>query len=63
MRNLVLLILAVVVGVVILIGLGFLDLTPEGAEAIDSVQENVGQAVQATGEAIEGAGQDVQEAE
>ncbi|SIS60069.1 hypothetical protein SAMN05421759_101688 [Roseivivax lentus] len=47
-------IVAVVVVIAVLIFFGFIDLSPEGEAAIENTQENVGEAVEDAGEAIQG---------
>ncbi|QFS84201.1 hypothetical protein FIU97_15715 [Roseivivax sp. THAF40] len=49
-------IIAVIVIIAILIFFGFLDLSPEGEAAIENTQQNVGEAIENTGEAIQGDG-------
>ncbi len=50
------LIIAVVVVLAILVYLGFVDVSPKGEAALDRTRENVGNALQTTGEAIRGSG-------
>ncbi|ETX14895.1 hypothetical protein OCH239_20985 [Roseivivax halodurans JCM 10272] len=54
MGRLVGLVVLVIVVLVVLVWLGFIQLSPEGEEALENTQENVGQAVENTGEALQG---------
>ena len=61
MRNLLLLIIAVVIVIAILIYSGFLNLSPEGEAAMDNARDSVGQAVEKAGETLQNTGQAAQD--
>ena len=54
MGRLIGLVVLVVVVLVVLVWLGFIQLSPEGEAALENTQENVGEAVENTGQAIQG---------
>ena len=53
------LILVVLIVVVLLVWSGFLNLSPEGEQALDETREGIGAAVEETGNAIQDAGENV----
>ncbi|ETW13887.1 hypothetical protein ATO8_03316 [Roseivivax marinus] len=53
MRTLLGLVILIVAVIAVLIFFGFLQLSPEGEQAIDGAQDSVGEALENTGEAIQ----------